>query len=379
MQFNFPLDAKLMLSLMLMLVTVFIRSDAAARTGGAWLYPVSAMIVMYFCSTDTLWLKSFLYMLIVIFIIHLILGYFLWLNPHIISDKLIFLYKLDAKNYIKCLRMLRAGFMLGITSHYSTMGMITAIGCISVFSYFRYLSKSKYNGIFLIIISFVALALTGKRAHLLFTCLSIVITYYRFFKKINLTIILRIGLAVAVILTLFLLFRNTRVLSQIDVTIERFLITDDMDANEISTGRIEHLWIPAIDLFLTSPIIGIGWGEFYPLHGNHVHNVYLQLLCETGIIGFAIFFIFFIRTLILTYQDLKKVEMSAYKQYLSFSLTMQLFFLMYCFTGNPLYDAVTCIPYFVSCAMTYSVHKSKNTVHRDLENGIELKCEENFI
>ena len=63
---------------------------------------------------------------------------------------------------------------------------------------------------------------------------------------------------------------------------------------DILSGRIE-LWREALNIFLEHPIIGIGWGGFSgyvsdnyrSLHGNvfNVHNIYLQFLAETGIIG----------------------------------------------------------------------------------------------
>ena len=62
------------------------------------------------------------------------------------------------------------------------------------------------------------------------------------------------------------------------------------------------LWSVAWDLFVHSPIFGVGWGNFVTLYGSYVnfswvppgvfdvHNLYLQLLAETGILGFASFF-----------------------------------------------------------------------------------------
>ncbi len=77
---------------------------------------------------------------------------------------------------------------------------------------------------------------------------------------------------------------------------------DEMEEGEevdISSGRTE-LWSLATDLFLEKPVTGIGWSsfaihvpnEFNEAHANggntavsHVHNTYLQFLCETGVIG----------------------------------------------------------------------------------------------
>ena len=68
------------------------------------------------------------------------------------------------------------------------------------------------------------------------------------------------------------------------------------------------LWSTAWNLFVHSPIIGVGWGNFVELYGPYVssfswipsgvlevHSIYLQLLAETGIVGFASFFLFLFR------------------------------------------------------------------------------------
>jgi len=60
------------------------------------------------------------------------------------------------------------------------------------------------------------------------------------------------------------------------------------------------LWGVAWDLFVHSPILGVGWGNFVELYGPYlasfsfippgvfaVHNIYLQFLTETGLVGFA--------------------------------------------------------------------------------------------
>jgi len=64
------------------------------------------------------------------------------------------------------------------------------------------------------------------------------------------------------------------------------------------------LWGTAWDYFVHSPVMGVGWGNFVSLYGSdlssfsawippgisEVHNVYLQLLAETGLVGFGTFF-----------------------------------------------------------------------------------------
>ena len=64
---------------------------------------------------------------------------------------------------------------------------------------------------------------------------------------------------------------------------------------DISNGR-SQLYKKAIDLFLQNPLFGIGWGNFrlystsILTNVTNVHNMYLQSLCEVGIVGTIVLF-----------------------------------------------------------------------------------------
>jgi putative inorganic carbon (HCO3(-)) transporter len=59
------------------------------------------------------------------------------------------------------------------------------------------------------------------------------------------------------------------------------------------------IWAGAAGVFLSSPVLGVGFGNFSTLLGNFIsvpegtvleaHNLYLELLAETGVIGFVSF------------------------------------------------------------------------------------------
>lgn len=59
------------------------------------------------------------------------------------------------------------------------------------------------------------------------------------------------------------------------------------------------MWEAAIAMFVDHPVLGIGWGAFkhvYPVYNEliqeagivifHAHNMYLNILAETGLAGF---------------------------------------------------------------------------------------------
>src|SRR5438093_1075958 len=82
------------------------------------------------------------------------------------------------------------------------------------------------------------------------------------------------------------------------------------------------LWGIAWDFFRHSPVLGVGWGNFVVLYGSYVgdiswipagqfqvHSIYLQLLAETGLVGFAAFFLLIFRAI---QQALRQLRCSVY-------------------------------------------------------------------
>ncbi|PIE66215.1 MAG: hypothetical protein CSA26_01360 [Desulfobacterales bacterium] len=72
--------------------------------------------------------------------------------------------------------------------------------------------------------------------------------------------------------------------------------------NALTDSRLLHLWPAAISVFKEMPLLGIGVGGFHegvqslgislpPPWDSivHPHNIYLQLACETGIVGLGLF------------------------------------------------------------------------------------------
>lgn len=84
-----------------------------------------------------------------------------------------------------------------------------------------------------------------------------------------------------------------------------------IDVNQIITSRINdfssdegsgrlELWGQATDYFISHPILGIGafnFSDYYAFEHNeklYVHNTYLEILAESGIIGFLFYFSFLV-------------------------------------------------------------------------------------
>lgn len=285
--------------------------------------------------------------------------------------------------YLRALNDMSLGYYAGFTSQAAiTAGyIVNAIGIIWCVFLINNKKISKLNFAFMIIL-ILGLLLTQKRAHFLFLFISCFFVYFQYTKSYvqkfanMLKSIFYISLTI-IFVVLPLSFTNLggNVLTRFIDTFSSFLAGEDISSNRLS------IWQQAWTTFLENPLYGIGWGNFRETVVGTVtvrtemeaHNIYLQLLSETGLIG-----MFFVLTpIIITYiHTLKKLKMvqlenSQYdKQWhfiILFSLFIQTFFLLYGLTGNPLYDFSYLVMYIISISMIYSLPKSKE---KDMDNKV---------
>lgn len=188
-----------------------------------------------------------------------------------------------------------------------------------------------------------AILLTGKRSYILI--LAVLFLIGMFFLKSNHkgSKIIRFVVPVGLVLTLILM-----VSPQLLLSITRLMNL----GNDVSLSGRTRLWDLAKYLWSLNPINGVGYGVFSTYTANNfdyvysnfgvqstfaAHNIYLQLLAETGLVGLVLFCLFFIRALVVCINLIKKTT-AVYDRYLLVvSLFMQLWFLLYGFSGNPLY------------------------------------------
>lgn len=70
----------------------------------------------------------------------------------------------------------------------------------------------------------------------------------------------------------------------------------DFSGEDIGNGRSE-LWNEAIDLWWKRPLFGNGFEALGNLINKGAHNTYIQVLCDSGIVGFLLFSLFLINML----------------------------------------------------------------------------------
>jgi len=67
----------------------------------------------------------------------------------------------------------------------------------------------------------------------------------------------------------------------------------DLEATQRSNLAHLKFRLDAIDMFLSSPLFGVGWGNYEFLTKRlHAHSSYVTILAEGGIIGFALWILF---------------------------------------------------------------------------------------
>ena len=304
-------------------------------------------------------------MMLLLFI-QLIAGYFFLIFP----DKLLALQSVLVSSeqvwIDKFVLQVNSGAFMGLVSHYSTSGMYMALGTVITggFLLTGRARTGKFSKLMLVVfgVFFVALVLTQKRGHLLFGVVALLAMYLVGYVRGNMK--KRLKQILAIIIIAAAAFIVAMQIPAFANTISRFAVgsISSADLNDISSGRVDELWMPAWEEFKSHPLLGIGWRQFKYLHpmsngvNNDCHNIYIQLLCETGIVGFAVFMIVMISTYVMGWKALihekKNVNSTCYDQ-LMFAFGYQTFFLLYGLTGNPLYDMPCYFPYFISCALIY--------------------------
>lgn len=259
---------------------------------------------------------------------------------------------------------------------HADMNLLLA-GALAIF----FLLKNSYGkgrGRFMVYLSialiFSAILLTGKRS---FAVMAIIIPLFVYLlgKKqfIGTVFALLIGsLAVYVAVIYFVnhldLFTDNVFLHRLAETVEEIQYAEDF-----SSGR-EGLAESAIRLFEENPVFGVGVGNFVKASRQYtdVHNTYLQVLCEQGIIGLLLMVIPLIVCLLKTISLLRVNINSQYSPYIKYSLFIQIYFLMYSFTGNTMVNYEVYFFYFLAIALLINVETACSRQRINTKNNYEL-------
>lgn len=251
------------------------------------------------------------------------------------------------------------GYIAGITGQVGVNVFYISIFIGIIFSKFLYKKKNNVLNILGLVMGFYALTLTGKRGVLiasLISCLLLVIIMKKNTKQ-GIIKILLVVLLVSILAVVFINLQNTNGM------ISKFKAFQN--SQDITNGR-EEIWRITIENFKNNMIFGSGANSVAKISGDLSHNIYIQLLSDLGIIGFTIFIIAFIVTF---YQSIKLLrnKIKLRRNYddlyvIAFSIYLQSVFLIYGFSGNPLYGVIFFVPYITSVSIidNYKYKKEVN-------------------
>ena len=252
-----------------------------------------SLALMYYLSHDTKLIKKIFYSLLIVFIILIFDGflqYFLGQNilgwdlkypgPRVSS---LFGDELILGSYIARMLPILIGLMF----------------------YFNFSKDKKLLFYILILASLFLVLISGERTAFFLTLLLLTLMFFLIYenKKFLRNIIL-VTFASCILIITFSGSIKERI---IGVTLEKMLATKNQQNKNYIISRQHHEhYISGIRMFLNNPLSGVGVKNFRIFCSEkeyyisdytcspHPHSTYIQLLSETGIIGFLIVFICFI-------------------------------------------------------------------------------------
>lgn len=177
--------------------------------------------------------------------------------------------------------------LFGVQSEPNNQGAYLVIG-FTVFLY-RIFNSDKYRlfyGIALLVNAYATLK-TGSRTGLTTLAIVALAIFFTSVRKEGLSAFKGVIIGTIALVTLYFVVK--KYLPQ--NTFDRLF---DFDTYEGGSNR-DILWENALELFKKdlNPIFGAGWGANYGYNGIYkvVHNTYLGILCDVGILGFLLFFV----------------------------------------------------------------------------------------
>ena len=243
----------------------------------------------------------------------------------------------------------------GFTSQTVVSAEFIIIGFCAVYCMMPFVDRKRRVQMLLLELFFIAgVLLTGKRS----SPLLIIIAYFfvetrstvpskRFRRVANIVLVAAV-VTVAVYFIVMPRFIGSR------NSIVRFIEYFQNDEADVTNGRL-NIYIVSFDAFKQSPVLGRGWG-WVKKNTNYMgaHNIYLQLLCECGIVGSIPFFAAFAGALMSVLRHMKMMVSygnTVIMAILKFSLFTQVFILVYGLVGNPIYDYNYLIWYVIAVCM----------------------------
>ncbi|MDU7028127.1 O-antigen ligase family protein [Robinsoniella peoriensis] len=214
----------------------------------------------------------------------------------------------------------------------------------------------KQKNIIKVVFLFIALLISGKKAQTIFCIVAFLITY-TVYSNNKLKILKVIGGIIAIIVLFIVLapyLQNISTIARITTLITDYI--QNQDTSVLTSGRTE-IYESALRLWDSNKLFGIGWNNFKNsielsswFSRFDVHNCYLQVLCETGIVGAFLFYFLKAVTMCRIVKSAlnEKKRINQVDSKMAFFLFFFFFFVLYEITGTCLYEVSYYIPFFIA-------------------------------
>ncbi len=190
--------------------------------------------------------------------------------------------------------VIKSGYLTGFSYNPGYTAIYIVNGIAATFS----LKENKRRILILLIFQLICLFITGKRAHALFILFALAMTSVitgGSFSRRMLKIAGLLGTFVALYYVGYYIFFYTDVKTRI-IRLLKFIYTNERF--DLGNKGRAYLWRNALREFSGNKLFGIGWGVFGDKYGAEVHNTYLQVFCEAGVIAGICFIVAVVMTVI---------------------------------------------------------------------------------
>lgn len=237
--------------------------------------------------------------------------------------------------YQEAVNSYNLGYCTGITPFSASAVWYCGILFSFVFAAYLCQKKATFSSIAKCGLAVLAMIATQKRSVLLACLITVYLFYFLFAPKQN-TRLFRIMLITGILLLLLVI--AYQFIPQV-----QYMVYKTMRPGNALSGR-EALWSDMRPLFEQNPVFGSGGGTCQYMFGYGGHNCYLQMLAEYGYVGLTLFLMAFVvsffSALYRTGIFLRTRRETKEAVWLLTALFLQAVFLIYCATGNPLFDSI---------------------------------------
>ncbi len=340
------------------------NKDANALLISLWCF--SSLLIVAF---DAVFYERLIGIFNIVIFIFVLSMYINLIIPNLMTGPLNFLLLDAAKETIA--KEVSAGVYSGLFAEKLAAAYGASLGF--VFAYSQYLKKSKVKYLILSLFYIMAIFLTGKRTAVLIPIAVMIISII--VNKRDSRIFKRAGKYLIILFVLFII--SVIFIPQVQGMLDKLFTTMFSDtSDDVTSNRASLLWPMAQDMFKEHPIIGNGlcsYNSYVNSLGtfdnsvisswiSNAHNIFLQLLAETGIIGGVLIFSLFLFLLVHTFMLYRRIKDPDHKQLCLISLGMQCVFLLVGSTENSFYVTGELLTYLVAFGIYIALERKYRNV-----------------